>query len=193
MTCCARDVDAVDLAEQRRRVLRCLRRMARIGVAISSAREPAVATWYSSGWNRWWLRRSMTVTCTGACASAFAADKAAEAGADDDDLRQAAPVPRGALLRSGSRTPHRDGDHFHPHAGAASAPRRRPSSIEITGPQEQQRQAQNPHEARRPKEPAAVIVRIDAERREQVKAHRAGHHRKADERAERQQEHGTGQ
>ena len=36
-------------------------------------RQRAVATWYSSGWNTWWFRRSMTVNSTGALASAFAA------------------------------------------------------------------------------------------------------------------------
>src|SRR6476469_781870 len=37
-----------------------------MGNAMSSPSRPAVATWYSSGWNVWWLRASSTVTSTGA-------------------------------------------------------------------------------------------------------------------------------
>jgi NADH dehydrogenase FAD-containing subunit len=51
--------------------------MARIGAAISAGDKAAVATWYSSGWNRWWLRRSITVTWTGASRSRFAAARPA--------------------------------------------------------------------------------------------------------------------
>src|SRR5207247_354012 len=43
------------------------------GQAMSEGLRPAVATWYSSGWNRWKLRRSTTVTSTGTRASACAA------------------------------------------------------------------------------------------------------------------------
>src|SRR5579875_2460490 len=32
-----------------------------------------VATWYRSGWNRWWLRRSTSVTSTGSRPSSRAA------------------------------------------------------------------------------------------------------------------------
>ena len=44
-----------------------------MGTAMSLGFRVAVATWYSSGWNRWWLRRSTSVTSTGARASARAA------------------------------------------------------------------------------------------------------------------------
>ena len=37
----------------------------RIGGAIWPGDSMPVATWYSSGWNRWWLRRSTSVTSTG--------------------------------------------------------------------------------------------------------------------------------
>ena len=33
---------------------------------VAGAEQPAVATWYSSGWNRWWLRRSTQGDPTGA-------------------------------------------------------------------------------------------------------------------------------
>src|SRR5437867_42456 len=43
----------------------CRRRMCRIGPEIDGDVSPAVATWYSSGWNRWWLVRSISVMSTG--------------------------------------------------------------------------------------------------------------------------------
>src|SRR3990167_705967 len=51
----------------------CLRRMWRIGPAIAGAGKPAVATWYSRGWNRWWLVRSITTISPAACDRALAA------------------------------------------------------------------------------------------------------------------------
>src|SRR3954451_8792334 len=42
--------------------------MPRTGRAMSDGANPAVATWYSSGWNTWWLRWSMIVTSTGSSA-----------------------------------------------------------------------------------------------------------------------------
>jgi hypothetical protein len=44
-----------------------------MGMAISAADSPPVATLYSSGWNRWWLRRSIRVIRTSALARARAA------------------------------------------------------------------------------------------------------------------------
>src|SRR4051812_26117994 len=55
--------------------LRCLRNRKRTGAAMAGADSPAVATWYSSGWNRWWLARSTSVTSTGAACSARAASR----------------------------------------------------------------------------------------------------------------------
>jgi hypothetical protein len=51
----------------------CRERSERSGKATSVLSSAAVATWYSSGWNTWWLLRSIRVTCTGACLSARAA------------------------------------------------------------------------------------------------------------------------
>src|SRR5690349_7943421 len=45
---------------------------------MSLGLRAAVATWYSSGWNRWWLRRSTRVTRTGALRSARAAARPAK-------------------------------------------------------------------------------------------------------------------
>src|SRR5690349_3192081 len=50
--------------------LGCLRNRCRTGAAIAGADRPAVATWYSSGWNRWWLVRSTSVMSTAASPSA---------------------------------------------------------------------------------------------------------------------------
>src|ERR1041385_533532 len=44
--------------------------MWRIGPEIEGVASPAVATWYSSGWKRWWLVRSTSVISTGAPSSA---------------------------------------------------------------------------------------------------------------------------
>ena len=46
--------------------------MWRIGALTAGAVRPAVATWYSSGWNRWWLVRSTSVISTSAFATARA-------------------------------------------------------------------------------------------------------------------------
>src|SRR4051812_5504378 len=54
------------------------RRIVRMGELMSAGDSEAVATWYSSGWNTWWLRRSITVTSTGAAANALAAARPAE-------------------------------------------------------------------------------------------------------------------
>src|SRR5438552_7715064 len=40
-------------------------KMPRTDWAMSEGFRPAVATWYSRGWNTWWLRRSTIVTSTG--------------------------------------------------------------------------------------------------------------------------------
>ena len=52
------------------RALACFSMMARIAGAISPGGRIPAATWYSSGWNRWWLVRSTTVTSTSAPARA---------------------------------------------------------------------------------------------------------------------------
>src|SRR3954468_19186118 len=54
------------------------RRIVRMGELMSAGDSEAVATWYSSGWNTWWLRRSITVTSTGAPANALAAARPAK-------------------------------------------------------------------------------------------------------------------
>ena len=57
-----------------------------MGEAISGAERPAVATWYSSGWKRWWLRRSTRVISTFSSRRPRAAARPAEAAAYDHDL-----------------------------------------------------------------------------------------------------------
>ena len=47
-----------------------------------------MATWYSSGWNVWKLLASISVTSTGCAEQAAGDGEAAEAGADDDDVRR---------------------------------------------------------------------------------------------------------
>src|SRR5688572_29213054 len=47
--------------------------MARMDELMSAGESEAVATWYSSGWKTWWLRRSISVTSTGAALNALAA------------------------------------------------------------------------------------------------------------------------
>src|SRR6516225_1922630 len=56
-------------------VFACVARMPRIGAAMSAGDKAAVATWYKSGWNKWWLRRSITVTSAATLPSRVAADK----------------------------------------------------------------------------------------------------------------------
>jgi hypothetical protein len=45
---------------------------------MSPSESTPVATWYRSGWKRWWLVRSTTTTSTGARRSAFAANSPAK-------------------------------------------------------------------------------------------------------------------
>src|SRR5690349_4041702 len=54
-------------------VLSCFPRMPRMGELICPGVKTDVATWYSRGWKRWWLVRSMRNTCAGACLRALAA------------------------------------------------------------------------------------------------------------------------
>ena len=62
------------------------RTMWRIGGAIWPGDSMPVATWYSSGWNRWWLRRSTSVTSTGwPDRGAGSAGSPPKPAADDDD------------------------------------------------------------------------------------------------------------
>ena len=67
------------------RTLRARRRTWRNGGAIWPGDRMPVATWYSSGWKRWWLRRSSSVTSTGRLAEEPAGRQPTEAPADDDD------------------------------------------------------------------------------------------------------------
>ena len=53
--------------------LRCLRSTTRVGGAISPSEMMPVATWYSNGWNRWWVVRAMSLMSTSARLSFFAA------------------------------------------------------------------------------------------------------------------------
>src|SRR3954467_7193237 len=57
------------------RVFSCRLRISRVAGAISPSERIPVATWYSSGWNRWWLVLPMIVTSTGARLSAWAAKR----------------------------------------------------------------------------------------------------------------------
>src|SRR4051812_18590992 len=57
------------------RVFCCFLRMWRIGAAMAGADRPAVATWESSGWNRGWLVRSITLSSTGASPGVCAAHR----------------------------------------------------------------------------------------------------------------------
>ena len=43
-------------------VFRCFLRIARIGEAIYPGISAEIATWYRSGWNRWWFSRSTSTT-----------------------------------------------------------------------------------------------------------------------------------
>ena len=65
--------------------LACLRNRWRTGAAIADADSPAVATWYSSGWNRWWLVLSTSVIVHRRMLERAGRFEAAEAAADDDD------------------------------------------------------------------------------------------------------------
>src|SRR3954469_18747222 len=80
------------------------RRIVRMGELMSAGDSEAVATWYSSGWNTWWLRRSITVTSTGAAGNALAAPGPAK------------PPPTMNTLGSGfdvmDRPSSESGDHF---------------------------------------------------------------------------------
>ena len=58
------------------------------GAIWPSERMP-VATWYSRGWKRWWLVRSMSVIRTGARLRDAGGEEPAEAAADDDHMVQA--------------------------------------------------------------------------------------------------------
>src|SRR3954465_4375523 len=51
----------------------CLRRMIRVGGAISPDEMMPVATWYSSGWNRWWVVLAIILMSTSAPLRALAA------------------------------------------------------------------------------------------------------------------------
>src|SRR3954447_17156430 len=57
------------------RVFSWRRRISRVAAAISPSERMPVATWVSSGWDRWWLVLPMTVTSTGALRSAWAVNR----------------------------------------------------------------------------------------------------------------------
>src|SRR6516164_754240 len=87
-------------------VFACVARMPRIGAAMSAGDKAAVATWYKSGWNKWWLRRSITVTSAATLPSRFAADKP--------------PKPAPMMTMRGRETPAEG-----PRAGLCRAARQR--------------------------------------------------------------------
>jgi hypothetical protein len=53
------------------RALRCDAKISRVDGAISPSLRIPVATWYSSGWKRWWPVSAMIVTSTSARLSAL--------------------------------------------------------------------------------------------------------------------------
>src|SRR5690242_6831883 len=53
--------------------LRCLRRIIRVGGASSPDGMLPVATWYSSGWHRWWVVLAIILMSTSARLRALAA------------------------------------------------------------------------------------------------------------------------
>ena len=61
------------------------RRMSRIGGAMSPSARIPVAIWYSSGWKRWWLLRSMTVDINVSVSQSPGGEQTAEAAAHDHD------------------------------------------------------------------------------------------------------------
>ena len=67
-------------------MLRAWRRIHRMGDAMSPGDSVAVATWYSSGWNRWWLWRSSTRHAHWRLAQGLGGAQPAETAADDDDM-----------------------------------------------------------------------------------------------------------
>ena len=83
-TIAALEVEAGHLGQLDADVLRIVRSTWRSGGAIWPGESMPVATWYSSGWNRWWLRRSTSVTSTGLRARKRTRGQAAEPAADDD-------------------------------------------------------------------------------------------------------------
>ena len=75
----------------------CRRSTSRVAGAISPSDRIPVATWYSSGWNRWWVVRAIIVTSTSARLSGRVANRPAEAGADDHHAVPAAARTRPVL------------------------------------------------------------------------------------------------
>ncbi len=67
------------------RTFLCLRTICRIAGAIWPGGRRPVATWYRSGWNRWWLRRSITVTSTALAGQESGGGEAPETTANDHD------------------------------------------------------------------------------------------------------------
>lgn len=95
----AEDGDLTDGRACRSRAVRRPDRMARIGRAMPAGESAAVAPWSGSGWNRWQVRRPITVT------SRRHARKAPRAGGrreapHDDDARALGGIQRQAVRSS---------------------------------------------------------------------------------------------
>src|SRR6266545_3481469 len=93
---------------------------------MSPGESAAVATWYRSGWKRWWFRRSRTVTWTGRPPSARAA------------FSPAKPPPtitiRGAPAGGGVRRAFRRATAFAAAAAAAAPGAAAPVAVEQPSP-----------------------------------------------------------
>ena len=60
-----------------------------MGELMSAGDSEAVATWYSSGWNTWWLRRSINRHIDRRAGQRLGRREAGEATADDEHLGNA--------------------------------------------------------------------------------------------------------
>ena len=65
--------------------LRCLRRTTRVGGAMSPSETMPVATWYSNGWNRWWVVRAISLDVDVGVLELLCRVESAESRSDDDD------------------------------------------------------------------------------------------------------------
>jgi len=61
-----------------------------VGGAISPSEMMPVATWYSSGWNRWWVVRAIKLDVDVRTLEGLGGVQPAEPRSDDDDL---VPIP----------------------------------------------------------------------------------------------------
>ena len=94
------EVESRHARQRRPAVFRWRRSTLRIGGAIWPSDRIPVATWYSSGWNRWWLTRSTRVRSTGRALQEPGREQPPEPAADDDDAMP--PADASALAASDS-------------------------------------------------------------------------------------------